>query len=649
MYQRSAIVLEKYFNKLFGHDQKYNLKDNFLKYSRLVECSANYKVATDSEDKIMQEYDEIANRIKNIQKKQEILSEKNEKFQDERNTIFQSIAEEPEIIKKNIENVDKNIEEINSEIKQNEQDFINVISNFSEKSEIRNNLGKERKNVESDYSNALNEALELYKHIDKEKLQNAKNYNDNCAKIEQELNQKMKENGDKERVPFDSNVIKSAIQLEINIQKKEIEILYSIYEKTGRLFLEIKNNNIKIERHKKIIKDCNAKMDFLDALKEYLVQFLDNERVTAVNGQIEHKKQMKEACKNFEEDLIQINNMYELLLREISAKANKKMYKELYNVKYLKNLEKQADNFEIEISKLNLLGTIIDPNHWRLEGMKKIYNSFYKTVTEVYERNLAEFDIVDKEENKTNKKLIDIETISENKPEQKKENILNEKDSYLSQIKNNIDISEEYIEHNNVNDILDEDIKNEYIEDDEDDEEDEFDERIDMILGFNKKDKNTSDNKKETSKIEKDNEPFDGDETEDSFWDDDNNGDDDFEESDYWDEDNDKEEYEDDLEDDFDEYEDDFEDDDLGGENEEKRKYNKVSKDDDEDDDDDDDEIFDDREDDDPWADDEIQDIKNIKTNRKNNYIIDTKNKKTKGKHDKNGEKPKGLLGKFMK
>ena len=314
MYQRSAIVLEKYFNKLFGHDQKYNLKDNFLKYSRLVECSANYKEATDSEDKIMQEYDEIASRIKNIQKKQEILSEKNEKFQEEREEVFQNIAEDPENIKKLIERLDRNIDETYSEIKQNEQDFIKVIFSFSEKSDIRNSLGRERKKVEEDYSNALNESLEVYKNIDKGNLQKARTYNDDCIDIEKELNKIMKENGEKEKVPFDNNAIKSAIQLEINIQKKEIEILCNIYEKTGRLFLEIKNNNVKIERHKKMIKDTHAKLSFLDALKDYLVQFLDNERLTAVNGEIEHRKQMREACKSFEEDLVQINKMYELFL-----------------------------------------------------------------------------------------------------------------------------------------------------------------------------------------------------------------------------------------------------------------------------------------------------------------------------------------------
>ena len=47
MYERNAIVLERYFDNLFGYDEKNNLKDNYLKYSNLVECSEKYKVATD--------------------------------------------------------------------------------------------------------------------------------------------------------------------------------------------------------------------------------------------------------------------------------------------------------------------------------------------------------------------------------------------------------------------------------------------------------------------------------------------------------------------------------------------------------------------------------------------------------------------------
>ena len=70
MYERSAIILDKYFENLFGYTQKNNLKENYKDYAKLVECSEKYTIATESEDKIMKEYDEVADKIKKIQKNQ---------------------------------------------------------------------------------------------------------------------------------------------------------------------------------------------------------------------------------------------------------------------------------------------------------------------------------------------------------------------------------------------------------------------------------------------------------------------------------------------------------------------------------------------------------------------------------------------------
>ena len=37
MYERNAIILERYFDKMFGYNQKNNIKTNFKDYSELVE------------------------------------------------------------------------------------------------------------------------------------------------------------------------------------------------------------------------------------------------------------------------------------------------------------------------------------------------------------------------------------------------------------------------------------------------------------------------------------------------------------------------------------------------------------------------------------------------------------------------------------
>lgn len=617
MYERSAIILDKYFENLFGYTQKNNLKENYKDYAKLVECSEKYTIATESEDKIMKEYDEVADKIKKIQKNQEILNKKSAEIQDERYDVFQNIAEEYEKIKKRFEKIDNDTEENNKKIKQIEQEFINVISDFSKKSEERNNLGKERKIVEQEYSKALNTALETYKNIDKENLKVARDFEQrDFNQIEKELYEKMKANGLKEKVAFDSNVMKNAIDLAINIRKKEIQILYSIYEKTTRLFSEIKNNSVKIERHKKQIKDAKSKLDFLNALKEYLIQYLDNERLSAVNGEQEHKKMMKEACKNFESDLVQINNMYELLLREIAGKATKKMYKELYDVEYLNKLKQNSIEFEKQISKLNLMGTVIDPNHWRNEGMEKIYKVFYNDVVDVYGRNLSEFKI-----DETNKedKIINQED---------GENINNQKD-----------------EKSKENEVEHIDDKKEKITD-VDDEEDEFDEKIDMILGFGKEDKDEDD-----KEINADEDDYDIDlsDLDDDDWDDEDDESTDWDDEEYEDDDewNEKEIHKNNKEDEL--VEDDFwNDEDIRSEENEKDPSYDF----------DDDYESEDKEDlkdkvdkakkqnmnqiigykngDNPWDDEKNQNSKSTK-------------KVTKGKHGKGEEKSKGLLGKFLK
>lgn len=607
MYERNAIVLERYFDNLFGYDDENNLKDNYLKYSNLVECSEKYKIATDSEDKIMQEYDEMAKEIKNIQKNQETLSQKNVKLNQERDIIFQNIAEESENIEKLFENLNKSLDDNNSKIRQNEQRFVEVIANFTEKSNIRNELGKERKQVESNYSKALSESLEIHKNLNKDKLENANNIIENSSEVEKELYEKIKKNGEKEKVPFDNTAIKSAIKLEVNIQKKEIEILCNINEKTNRLFLEIKNNALKIERHQKQIKDSKAKLEFLNGLKEYVVQFLDNERLAAVNGENEHKKQMKEACKNFEDDLIQINNMYELLLKEISSKANKKMYRELYNAQYLKDLEKSADEFEKKISKLNLYGTIINPNHWRVDGMKKIYTVFRENVTQVYGRDLSEFEIKeedndDEEDDITVKEIPTIDT-----------KINEKKEAQLEDLKVDDSIS------------IDKQKENNQTKEAQKTNEEEFDEKIDMILGFNKKDSKINSPNKEIFKFEMQNDEIINQEDEkldlenDGFWDDEDLDDEDAEDIDWEDEDIEENILDEDIDDDDELEDEEF----LDDYDDEKEEVN----------------IIHDTEDN-PWKE-EIS-SKNKKENSK-------KTKKENDKNNKTNGRSKGLLSKFIK
>lgn len=446
MYERNAIILERYFNQIFGYNMKNNIKTNFYDYCELVGCLEKYKNISEEEEIIIQEYDEIANKIREKQKTQENLSQKNEKLQNEISNIFQNIDDDTDGVNNKIEKIFDNIQIINNQIKNNAEDFIEIVADFKEKSDIRRNCGITRRIVEGQYNKKLNQTLDDYKDIDISYVKKAKEFlKAETEDLEDELKNIIIKNGENEKILFNKKVIEKAIILSVDIQKRETEILTSIYEKINRLFVEIKNNNIKVEKHKKIIQDSKTKLEFLYALKEYLIQFLDNERLTSVNGKEEHDKLMQEACENLEKDLMQINNLYTLILKEIQKKITKKSYTELYNLEYLGNLEEMAEEFDKKIKELNLPVAIINPNYWRIDGMKKIYSVFNKSVTEFYERDLSEY--FPQEEVEAPIQDV-VEDVSEQKIEEVEENV-------------------------SVNKIPQEEEKSE------------IDKKIDMILGFN--------------------------------------------------------------------------------------------------------------------------------------------------------------------
>ncbi len=547
MYERNAVIIERYFGNMFGYNIRNNIKRNFDNYCELVEAAESYKNCTEEEEEIIIEYDIIANKIRDIQKKQENLNKENIELQGERNNFFENIDEDANIIQKKLDKVNNDIKKIDEEIQENAINFINVVAEFNEKSIIRDKCGKRRRAVEIDYNKKLNETLDNYKNIDLNLEKRAKQFIElDTSEIENELKNEILKNGENEKIPFQKDVIKCAITLSIDNQKKETDILANIYEKTNKLFSEIKNNNLKLEKHKKIIMDSNSKISFISALKEYVIQFLDNERLAVVNGENEYNKLMKDACKNLKNDLVQINNLYTLLLKEISKKATKKTYTDLYNIEYLKKLEKNAEEFEHEVKKLKLPVAVINPNYWRIEGMKKIYSIFNKCVTENYNRDLKEF--ISSEEDSSddeNAERRDYEEVSENNPIREQENDLNEKD-----IENNIDDAKSDNTDNQNEDKL----------------KAEIDKKIDIILGLNENGENNSQEKlKKENNIE--NDEFEDEETtDDDIWDDEEieeAPEEDEENDEEWDEDpeDNEEDWDENLEDDEEEWDEDLEDD----------------------------------------------------------------------------------------
>ena len=510
MYERNAIVIERHFARLFGYDEKNNIKNNYKNYCDLVNQIEEYQNSTEKEDKIISEYDEIIGKIKDIQKKQDTLYKKNEKLQESRNTIFENIDENVEGLKKKLDKIEEEIKNNNEEMKANGENFIVELNEFNEKSINRNQCSRNRRIVESNYQKKLKETITNLNNIKAEKVTEIKNFFKSENNVQEDIKEEVLKNGEKERIPFSIEVIEKAINMETDIAEKETEIYCTVFDRTHRLLVEIKNDSIKLDKHKKLIRDSECKLNFLNAMKEYLTLFLDNERLNILGGEKEHKKLMSDACKNLEDDIIQIKNLYSIITKEASGKSTKKMYKDLYDIEYLYRLEEEEKLFENNISKLNVIGTVIYPDYWRLEGMQKIFSSFKNSIENVYEKDLSEYEpiVPYKEADETKSDIVneqneeekfDIQKIMEQieeddikteepeemeEVEEKKDDSQEEKNEETEEKDREIDeILGFYNFDSNIDDDdIDEDLDDDELEDNEVDEaEDEEDEDDDIL------------------------------------------------------------------------------------------------------------------------------------------------------------------------
>lgn len=400
MYERSAIVLERYLSKIFGQDNDTSIKASYKIYQDILVEMEKYQVITEEEEKVIDEFDEIAKKMQSIQKKQEVLCSDSIEHEEERNKLFNDFDQDPSLIEKKLLKTEKALEENAKEQKELREQYIKLLNDFSEKQRERNKCGKNRRAVEANHIKLLNETIEKIEAINQAMVKKVKEFiavdNDTLC---QSLNKIMLENGKNEKVKFDANVIKKAVGARIEIAKKEAECYVNTYEKLKRLMTEIESDNLKLGKYQKVLKDVTVKLNFIEAEKEYIVNFLDNERMTAINGEKAHKQMMQEACKNFDLDMAQINNLYNLVLREIAGKSTKKAYKELYNSTYLADIEETEKTFNQEINNIRAnIGTIINTNYWRIEGIKNLYEVFNNEVEEKFERDLSEFMPEEKEE-----------------------------------------------------------------------------------------------------------------------------------------------------------------------------------------------------------------------------------------------------------
>ncbi len=409
MYERSAIVLENYFSKIFGLNKLKNLKTNYEEYAQMIEEIKEYQRVMQEEEKIMKKFEEAAAEIEEIQKKQRQLHEENINIENERDQIFNDLSENPSVLYQKLEKIENKVETNNEELKNIRERYVKALVIFTERQKERNKYARMHRTTETEYLNNVKIAIKDFDEIDAQNIQNIKKFlSDNKQKYIQEITDVMLKNGKNERVPFDQTAIENAVNARMEIAQEEANVYLSIYERMKKLLVELSNGNIKLSKSEKLLRDASVKFAFLNAEKEYIVSFLDNERITAMNGKLIHQESMKEACKNFVADINQINNLYELVLRETAGKATKKAYKELYNKTYLKGIQEKERDFEEEVTNIKInIGTVINSNYWRIEGIKNIYNTFQEEIGEKFGKDLSDYKIEDlSEKNQENANII---------------------------------------------------------------------------------------------------------------------------------------------------------------------------------------------------------------------------------------------------
>ena len=395
MYESSVIVLERYLDKLFGFNKEKNLKDSFFNFKDLIEEIKEYKSMVTEEEKVLRKFDDIAKEIRAIQRLQEKLSLSNQKLEDERNKAFNAIDDNPNTIQTKLEKIEEIVQENNEQLKRLREDYIRAFVIFIEREKDRSKCSRNKKDIEANHISNINRIIRDFKDIAGQDVQRMKSFIDSDKQaIKINIIDTMIKNGKNEKVAFDEKVISEAVDVRINISKEEAICYLTIYEKLRKLLIEMEDDNLKLDKYERCLRDISVKLAFLKAEKEYIVEFLDNERMTAMAGTKAHQKMMEEACEDFELDIEQINNLYELILKEIAGKSTKRAYNELYNKNYLKDIQEKELSFERELTSIRLnMGAVINSNYWRIEGIKNVYEVFQKEVTDKFDKDLSDYKL----------------------------------------------------------------------------------------------------------------------------------------------------------------------------------------------------------------------------------------------------------------
>ena len=241
MYERSAIVLERYIQKIFEFDKTNNLKTNYKSFEELLEEVEKYQELTEREGKIIKEFDDTVKEIESIQAKQGKICEENQKLEKNRNQLFMDLGEDSKILDNKFKKTENAIEENNKYLKELREDFINYLSDFSNRQKERNKCEKAKRIGEANHLSYIKKMKAEFQTINVNSVATLKEFiHSDKDIIKKELNDVMTKNGKSEKIGFNQDVLKMAIKARINIAEKEAECYVLIYEKMKKLLNDIK-------------------------------------------------------------------------------------------------------------------------------------------------------------------------------------------------------------------------------------------------------------------------------------------------------------------------------------------------------------------------------------------------------------------------
>lgn len=413
MYERSAIVLERFFANLLGWNKVNNIKQNFNNYCELFEKFKVSQKANSEEFAALKEFQDAENEIEDIQSHEEKLYKKNAKLEYNRDLVFQDISQSPEEIERCGQKLEADIAKGQEKLVSLREEFVEAVKDYNEKKSALAKCKKTRKLAENEYNAIFEETKKNYENIPAEYIEAAREFSEN--EIEQDVIKALSENGKDEKIPFNNQVITNAAKIGFNTAIREVACYLQAYQLAQKLVNELLEGAVSMELHEKAIRNITAELSFLAAEKEYIVGFLDYERITVIYGKRMHRSLMMDACEKLEEDMEQVENLHKLLSKEIAEKPTKKAYRELYNKSYLIEMEDKDAKFKKEKTRVNLsAGTVMNSNYWRIEGIKNIYTVFYRNIVEVFGKDLDEFEIPEEQDENLEEEATVLDTNLDN-------------------------------------------------------------------------------------------------------------------------------------------------------------------------------------------------------------------------------------------